>query len=527
VSRALRRPGRPVPRPAPRGPGRGPGTDAGTDAGAGPALPRDPANPARPGPAERRGWRRGLAGEWPVLVPLVPAAVIHGLVLAAYRPALWLLGDSISYLNEGVHVRPDPWRPIGYSILLFLLRPLHSLLAVSVTQHVLALLLGVLVYAATRRLGGPRWLAALAAVPVLFDGYLLALDQSLLSDAPFTLILFGGLLLVVLWPGRPPVWACLLGGLCLGAADVTRTAGLPVIVLVVLYLLLRRVGLVRLVGVVVTAALPVLLYSAWYQRDYGEFTTSPTGLQLYGHVMQYVDCSTLPHRDFEQTLCHKAPAGQQDPEDWYVFSPRSPLYRLPGDWAARDREARSFDLMVIKHQPLGYFHLVADVLGSYFGTGVHAVFWYHLEQRYPVLPPQAVAAGRAYTGGPAREPQPTGGLGAFLHGYQNAVYVPGPGYLALLLLALAGWIFGRDPERRGLRGLTGLLALSGLALMAFPAFAVPVEERYRVPALPLLSLAAVLGVMLLAGRVREWGRAVNPRAVDGRHRSAPGRGSAG
>jgi hypothetical protein len=485
--------------------------------------------PGRDHPPRRGRWWRG---EWPLLLTLVPAAAVHLIALIGYRPILWLLGDSISYLSEGTTPRPDEWRPIGYSILLWLMKPLHSLLAVSVLQQILGVAMGVAVYLAARRLGAPRWLATLATIPVLFDGYLLALDQSLLSETLFTVLLLGSLLLAILWRRRPPLWACLLCGLGIGAADVTRTAGLPVAILVAVFLLIRRAGVVRVVGLLVTFAIPVLLYSAWYDRDYGEFTVSPTGFQLYGHVMQYVDCATLPHIDHERTLCVKPPPHTKDPEDWYVFSTASPLLKLPGDLAARDREARSFDLMAIKHQPLGYLHYVASVLGSYFGTGVHAIFWYHFEPHYYALPPTAVAAGTAYTGHPVRQTQPSPTLAPFLHDYQNIVYLPGPGYLFLLLVGLAGWIFGRDPTRRGLRGIVGLLSLCSLAVIALPAFAVPVEERYRVPTLPLLSLAAALGGLLVAYRIRARGRTLvlpgaEPVAAERTATTTPGSGAPG
>jgi hypothetical protein len=441
---------------------------------------------------------------WPIIAVLLPAVAWRVLATIAYRPALWLIGDSISYVGKAVR-GPSPyfWRPVGYSFMLFVLKPLHSLLAVVVVQHFFGLAVGLACYVVCRRLGAPRWLATLAAVPILYDGYMLALEQSLLSETLFTVLLLFGLALTLWWPATPgPTWAYLAAGLCLGAADITRSDGLPVALVVAVFLVARRVGIPRVLAFLAMFALPVLLYSAWFERDYREFAVSSTGLQLYGHVMTFANCSRLPHVDNEQTLCRKAPATHKDSQDWYVFSPDSPAYQIPGDLTTKDRAARRFALMVIEHQPLAYAHEVWDTFTSYYlSPKVKATVWYQFRIRYPYLPRTAIQAGREYQLGGEVMAHPSPTLAPVLRAYQRVLYAPGPLYLALALLGLAGWIAGEDRTGGRLRNSVGLLSLSAIAMLALPALLVPDSERYLIPTLPLLSVAAALGGLLLVRRL--------------------------
>jgi hypothetical protein len=90
-----------------------------------------------------------------------------------------------------------------------------------------------------------------------------------------------------------------------------------------------------------------------------------------------------------------------------------------------------------------------------------------------------------------------------LHAYQSVIYVRGPLLFGLLLVSLAGWLFGLDRTRGGLTGVVALLSVSALALLIVSALMVPVEERYRLPPLPLLSVSACLGVTLLIWRIQD------------------------
>ncbi len=133
-----------------------------------------------------RNAQRGLRRHWLIAALLRLAAALRGVVLFAYRPAL-IFPDSLRYLQfaqrfASGHWSPDTIRPSGYSILLIPAAALHALFLIPLAQHALGLAEGVMIYAVLAHRGSRRWLAALAAVPVLFDPLQLDLEQYVLSD---------------------------------------------------------------------------------------------------------------------------------------------------------------------------------------------------------------------------------------------------------------------------------------------------------------------------------------------------------
>jgi hypothetical protein len=119
-----------------------------------------------------RGWP-GLRRHWLIAALLTLGAAVRSVVLLAYRPAL-IFPDSLRYLEFAQrfatgHWSPDTIRPSGYSILLISAAASHKLALIPLAQHLLGLAEGAMIYAVLSRRGARRWLAALAAVPVLFD----------------------------------------------------------------------------------------------------------------------------------------------------------------------------------------------------------------------------------------------------------------------------------------------------------------------------------------------------------------------
>ena len=104
----------------------------------------------------------------------------------AYRPALLYI-DSYRYLGNLHDLNPAKTsQPIGYVLLL--LRPVLSvgnLAVVAGVQHIIGLAMGVAIYALVIRLGVRRWVAVLAAVPVLLDAYQLQIEQNIMSETLF------------------------------------------------------------------------------------------------------------------------------------------------------------------------------------------------------------------------------------------------------------------------------------------------------------------------------------------------------
>ena len=162
--------------------------------------------------------RAGLRRHRGFAVLLALAAGLRVVVFLAYYPAL-IFADSVRYLQYAQHFADGRWtvdglRQSGYSVLIVPAVLLHDLWLIPLAQHLVGLATGVLVYAVLVRFGVRRWIAAAAAVPVLFDPLELVLEQYVLSDT-WTVFLLVAALVVLVWPragggwrtaaaGRPP-----------------------------------------------------------------------------------------------------------------------------------------------------------------------------------------------------------------------------------------------------------------------------------------------------------------------------------
>ncbi|MEH1128905.1 hypothetical protein V6V89_31170, partial [Micromonospora sp. CPCC 206061] len=156
------------------------------------------------------------------------------LTTLAYSPGLWFTGDSSVYLGAAYTLVPNAARPMGYSWFLWLLLPFHSVRLVVVVQHLIGLAVAATLYAFMVRRGVRRWIATAAVAVFLLDARTALLEQFLLAEALFTALLVGGML-ALCWSRRPGVVACGGAGLLLAAATTTRTVGLPLIGIAVLY----------------------------------------------------------------------------------------------------------------------------------------------------------------------------------------------------------------------------------------------------------------------------------------------------
>ena len=166
---------------------------------------------------------RRQCGLWPghrlFAALLAAAAALRIVVQLAYRPALFFYGDSFAYLANASHLQPESIRPAGYPAFLRVVLWVHDLAVVPAVQHLLGLRPATLVYALVRRLGiGPVG-ACIAAAPVLFDAYQLDIEQHILSEALFTVLVVAALA-VLLWRSRPSFAACAGAGVLLAAAGL-------------------------------------------------------------------------------------------------------------------------------------------------------------------------------------------------------------------------------------------------------------------------------------------------------------------
>src|SRR6202022_4189777 len=113
-----------------------------------------------PGPMAARA-RATVAGLTPAalwrnhrLFTIVACVSVIPRVIAAlgFKPALFIQ-DSFGYMGEGVHLTVGQLRPSGYSLLLRVLEPFHSLLLVTTLQHLMGLGLAAIIYGVLRNRG--------------------------------------------------------------------------------------------------------------------------------------------------------------------------------------------------------------------------------------------------------------------------------------------------------------------------------------------------------------------------------------
>ena len=153
-----------------------------------------------------------LRRHWLFAVLLTLGLVLRVLTQLAYRPALLYI-DSVKYLF-GAYPGNDP---PGYQLMLRAFLGVGSLSAVAAVQHLCGLAMAVALYLVLRRRGVPAWLAALGTAPLLLDAYQLQIEQSIMPDTAFEVLIVAGLVLL-LWQPRPAWWMVLAGGAALGAS---------------------------------------------------------------------------------------------------------------------------------------------------------------------------------------------------------------------------------------------------------------------------------------------------------------------
>ena len=496
-------------------------------------LDRDAAdqNLSRPARAAR-----GLRRHWVFAALLVLGAALRAVVFAAYHPAL-IFPDSVRYLQYAHNFTAGQWsvdalRQSGYSVLIIPAVLLHDLWIVPLAQHLVGLATAVLVYAVLIRFGVRTWLAAVAAIPVLFDPLQLVLEQYVLADV-WTVFLVVAALVILVWrreeesvwrrdkgseprPERPektsqdrrgwlPAAAC---GLLLGLAVTFRDEVLIMIVPAVLYVLVavrpRRRLLTRLAALIGCFLIPVAGYLGWFDASHGQWNfTTFSGAFLYGRVADFASCQGLNLPAYEKPLCPTQPPALRN-ADFYTWNPQSPQWTFhPPAGMSRDAVVRDFSLRVLRHQPLAY----ADATARDFIYGFSPVRGAGPEQYSPaylqfhtyVRPDRQAYASIAALGYQAPTLRP--GLAAFLTDYGRWFYLPGPVFAAGLVLGLGGLVVSQARRRNKTTRDAGLLFTASAVLVLIPpaAFAT-FDWRYQLPQLSLIPVAAILGVHAARGR---------------------------
>ena len=433
-------------------------------------------------------------------------SVIPRIIAAlGFKPALFIQ-DSFSYMKQSVELLPlSELRPAGYPLMLHLLQPFHSLLLVTTLQHLMGIALGAIIYGVLRTRGLPAWGATLAAVPTLFDSRQIWLESSILPDTLFTLVLMIAVAILIVRP-RPAIWQAAIVGLLVSWASVIRGNGAPVIVVILAFLLIQRVGWKVLTACLAAFAIPLAGYALIFFAEYGQLNiTNSTGLFLWSRTTSFANCAVIKPPASLVPLCPEnqpdhptaaAPAWSIDalldertPAE-YLWAPGA-WYRVdahPGINAYNNNLAMQFAERAILAQPLDYLKTVGkevfltfaatdrpdDYLSGHFTVAPHvnpmAAYMRYWEYRY------------AHAHSNTHVVQP---WAYFMFRYQLPVWFPG----WVFFLAMAAGLVLVIGRWRGWGRYAGLAWAVAAVNLVVPIALVELDYRYALSAVPFACLA--------------------------------------
>ena len=208
------------------------------------------------------------------IIVLTPAVLLRVDAELGYRWQAWF-NDSFEYIQNTIHFGLDPTRVSGYSVWLKILQPFHSYALITILQHLMGLAVAAMVYALARhRYQAPAWLATMAAVPVLYDGFEIQLEHLILSDAMFLFVLMLATTLLLWDPAGPSTGRCAAIGALLGLGAVLRSVGLPLLAVFAVFMIIRRFGWRQIAATIVVCLIPVFGYAGAFDLEHGQFAMS-------------------------------------------------------------------------------------------------------------------------------------------------------------------------------------------------------------------------------------------------------------
>jgi hypothetical protein len=443
------------------------------------------------------------------------AIALRVIALLGYPTVAWF-GDSSTYLGAAMHLVPSLVRPSGYSVFLRLLAPFHSLLVVAAVQHLLGVLTGVMVYALVRRAAQARWpdtdwlpgaLGALVTVPVLLDAYQIQLEHLLMADELFTFLTVAAVT-VAMWRPRPTWRAASAAGLLMAFAALTRSTGLPLLIVLVVCLLVRliksgglRTGYRPVLSAIAVFAIPMVAYVFWFQAEHKTYSLTRTDqIWLYGRTVEFADCKVMKPRPEVAALCRDGlPKDPEEAVAWEaLWGPSSAFRRIPeGVGGVKANElAGQFAWLAIEKQPGAYLRVVGrDTLRAFkwdrepYPNRV-TMEGYRFPSHAVPLSPVDAEVGQRY-GGVSATPKVVEPWAGWMRGYQRWFFLRGTVLGVILLIGLAGIV----RRWRDWGGPALLPWLMSLALLVIPAATADFDYRYVLPAVPFAVLAAGLALI--------------------------------
>jgi len=443
---------------------------------------------------------------WAFGVVLTAGLVLRLAALVAYQPALVYL-DSPRYLGTDQRGLD----PLGYSYLL--LRPVSlavgglaggGLAGVAAVQHALGLSMAVCLYLLATRLGAARWLAVLAAAPVLLDAYQVQAEQMIMPDVLFEALIVAAIT-VLLWRPDPGLARLASAAALLGVSATVRQVGEVLALPLLGYALVSARNWqwrgIRAAVALAVFALPVVGYLALSAAVLGNGfrLSNMDDAYLYGRMAHAADCATLRLPAYERPLCPPPATAAGLGVDGLATDPRSAVfaYRPPAG-VTRGAATAQFDDAVLTQQPLRVAGDVAkDAIKVFALTrdtarGDPPVSRWQFQAAYPVYG----AADDTMPG--AARPRVVAPLAEALRAYQlHGGFTPGPLLLTFLFFGTMGGFHLRRHRTAALACIlvTGLAAaaLLGADLYEF-------SWRYQLPALVTLPLAGVLGIRFAVTR---------------------------
>jgi hypothetical protein len=326
-----------------------------------PAAPQDavPVEPpaAQEAPAARPGWSQRAAQalavvrqHWLFSALLAAGLVLRVLAQIAYQPAL-IYVDTLKYLYGA---SPGS-EPLGYTGILRVILLAGNLGAVTAIQHLLGLAMAVTLYAVLLRRGLPRWLAALAAAPVLLDAYQVQMEQMIMPDVCFEALAVAGMA-VLLWGQKITVPVAAAAGVILAAAATVMQLGEVLVVPAVIFTPAAggewRQALTKSAALGLAFVLVIFGYCGYSYARNGHFFLAHRQ-SLTGRLAVSADCATLSLPPAARPLC-PTPAQQANGPDWLEHAGNSPLHALH-----RGQYIADLNSAVLSQQPL---NVLASIL---------------------------------------------------------------------------------------------------------------------------------------------------------------------